>query len=41
MLFPARYVVPEGQLFLPAFVVVMLVGLLGYRYLSRVRAIPA
>ena len=41
MLFPARYIVPGGQLFLPAFVLVMLVGVLGYRYLSRARAIPA
>jgi hypothetical protein len=38
LLFPARYIVPGGQLFLPAFVVVMLVGVLGYRYLSRARA---
>ena len=41
LLFPARYIVPGGQLFLPALVVVMLVGVLGYRYLSRARAIPA
>lgn len=41
LLFPARYIVPGGQLFLPAFVFVVLVGALGYRYLSRARAIPA
>jgi hypothetical protein len=41
LLFPARYIVPGGQLFLPALVVVMLVGVLGYGYLSRARAIPA
>ena len=41
LLFPARYVVPAGQLFLPACVVVVLVGGLGYLYLSRARAIPA
>jgi hypothetical protein len=40
VLFPARYIVPGGQLFLPAFVVVTLVGILGYRYVSRARAIP-
>lgn len=37
LLFPARFIVPEGQLFLPAFVVITLVGFLGYRYLGRVR----
>ena len=41
LLFPARYIVPGGQLFLPACVVVVLVGGLGYLYLSRARAIPA
>ena len=41
MLFPARYIVPGGQLFLPALVVVTLVGVLGYRYLSRSWPIPA
>ena len=41
LLFPARYLVPGGQLFLPAFVVVILVGGLGYLHLSRARAIPA
>ena len=41
LLFPARYIVPGGQLFLPAFVVVMLVGGLGCLYLSRaVRSAP-
>ena len=41
LLFPARYIVPGGQLFLPALVVVVLVGVLGYFYLSRARVIPA
>ena len=41
LLFPARYIVPGGQLFLPASVVVTLVGVLGYLYLRRVRVIPA
>jgi len=36
LLFPARFIVPGGQLFLPSFVVVMLVAFLGYRYLRRV-----
>jgi hypothetical protein len=33
LLFPARFIVPGGQLFLPSLVVVMLVAFLGYRYL--------
>jgi hypothetical protein len=37
LLFPARFIVPGGQLFLPAFVVITLVAFLGYRYLRRVR----
>jgi hypothetical protein len=37
LLFLARFIVPGGQLFLPSFVVVILVALLGYRYLRRVR----
>jgi hypothetical protein len=41
VLFPAKYMVPGGQLFMPAFVVVMLVAVLGYRYLNEARAIPA
>jgi hypothetical protein len=36
LLFPARFIVPGGQLFLP-FVVIILVAFLGYRYLRRVR----
>ena len=35
LLFPARYIVPGGNLFLPASVVIMLVAFLGYRYLRR------
>lgn len=41
MLFPARYIVPGGRLFLPASVVIVLLGSLGYLYLSRTRATPA
>jgi len=37
LLFPARFIIPGGQLFLPAFVVITLVAFLGYRYLRRVR----
>jgi hypothetical protein len=37
LLFPARLIVPGGQLFFPAFVVIALVAFLGYRYLRRVR----
>src|SRR4029078_8892205 len=36
LLFPARFIVPGGQLFLPAFVAITLVAFLGYRYLRRV-----
>jgi len=41
LLFPARYIVPSGQLFLPASVVIVLVSGLGYLYLSRARAARA
>ncbi|MGH8639518.1 MAG: hypothetical protein ACREUZ_20475 [Burkholderiales bacterium] len=41
LLFPARFIVPGGQLFLPSFVVVMSVAFLGYRYLRRIRTAPA
>ena len=41
LLFPAKYIVPSGQLFLPGSVVVTIVGVLGYLYLHRPRAIPA
>ena len=37
LVFPARFIVPGGQLFLPSFVVITLVAFLGYRYLRRVR----
>jgi hypothetical protein len=37
LLFPARFIVPGGQLFLPSCVVILLVAFLGYRYL---RGIP-
>lgn len=37
LLLPAAFIVPEGQVFLPSFVVIVLVAFLGYRYLQRVR----
>jgi hypothetical protein len=37
LLFPAAYIVPEGQIFLPSSVVITLLAFLGYRYLHRVR----
>jgi hypothetical protein len=36
LLFPARYIVPGGELFLPSFVVIILVAFLGYGYLRSV-----
>ena len=33
LLYPARYLVPSGEAFLPSSVVVLLVALLGYHYL--------
>jgi hypothetical protein len=36
LLFPARFLVPGGRLFLPSLVVIILVAFLGYRYLQRV-----
>lgn len=36
LMFPAFFVAPGGQLFVPSFVVVTLVAFLGYRYLRRV-----
>ena len=38
LLFPAAFIVPGGQIFLPSFVVLIVVAFLGYRYLHRVRA---
>jgi hypothetical protein len=35
LLFPARFLVPGGQLVVPALVVLALVGLFGHRYLRR------
>ena len=35
LLFPARYIVPGGQIFVPSFVVITLVAFLGYWYLRR------
>ena len=37
LLFPARLIVPGGQLFVPAFVAILPLAFLGYRYLHRVR----
>ena len=37
LVFPASFLFPGGQLFLPSFVVIVLVALLGYRYLRRAR----
>jgi len=37
LLIPARFLFPGGQLFLPAFAVLIPVAFLGYRYLRRVR----
>ena len=37
LLFPARFIVPGGQLFLPSLAVIMLVAFLGYRYIRRLR----
>lgn len=36
LLFPARYIVPGGHVFLPSFLVIILVAFLGYRYLRSV-----
>ena len=35
--FPASFIVPGGQLFLPSFVVIVLVAFLGYQYLRWAR----
>jgi hypothetical protein len=35
LLFPARYIVPGGQLFLPSFLIFILIAFLGYAYLRR------
>ena len=37
LVFPASSLFPGGQLFPPSFVVIVLVALLGYRYLRRAR----
>jgi hypothetical protein len=37
LLFPAAYIFPGSQIFLPSFVVIVLVAFLGYQYLRRVR----
>jgi hypothetical protein len=39
LLFPAAFIVPGGQIFLPSFVFVVLVAVLGHRYLHRVREV--
>jgi hypothetical protein len=35
LLFPAKFIVPGGQLFLPSLVVIISVAFLGYRHLRR------
>jgi hypothetical protein len=35
LLFPARFIVPTGQLFVPSLVVLTLVAFFGHRYLRR------
>jgi hypothetical protein len=37
LLFPARYLVPGGELFVPALVVILLAAFVGYRYLRKGR----
>jgi hypothetical protein len=37
LLFPAAFLVPGGQIFFPSLPVIMLLALLGYRYLHRAR----
>jgi hypothetical protein len=37
LLFPARFLVPGGEFFLPLLLVIALIAFLGYRYLQRVR----
>ena len=41
LLFPARFIVPGGQIFLPSFVVIISVAFLGYRYLRGVHGAAA
>jgi hypothetical protein len=38
LLFPAAFIVPGGQLLLPACAVLVVIAYAGYRYLRRVRA---
>jgi hypothetical protein len=40
LLFPASFIAPGGQLFVPSFIVVFLIAFLGYRYLQRARFPP-
>lgn len=37
LLFPAAFIVPRGEVFVPSFVVIVLVAFFGYQYLGRVR----
>ena len=37
LVFPASFLFPGSQLFIPSFVVIVLIALLGYRYLRRAR----
>ena len=35
LLFPARFIVPSGQLLVPSFVVLTITAVLGYRHLRK------
>ena len=40
LMFPAAFLVPGGQIFIPSVVIIVLVAFLGYQYLHRAR-VPA
>ena len=37
LLFPAAFLVPGGQIFIPSVVIIVVIAFLGYQYLHRVR----
>jgi hypothetical protein len=41
LLFPARFLVPGGQIFLPASVILIVIASIGYWYLRRVGGVTA
>jgi hypothetical protein len=41
LLFPARFIAPGSQIFLPSFVIVISIAFLGYRYLRRIHVAAA